>query len=216
MSWLDTLEEIRKKDWTSASEDERARASKDVILMASSASAAGSMVPVPFVDLAILIPIHTAMVMTIGHIHGRPITKTEAKRVVVELGAVAGLSLAGRAAVSALKKLVMPAVGGVVAAPMTFAITFGLGRVTVAYFHNPHLSRDQLSKIFEDAVKEGKAAFSMEALERFRAKEESADAEDDGEAPPPPEAKKEEPRDPVDAEERRQASESLRPKKRSM
>ena len=213
MSWLDTLAEIRKKNWSEASDEDKLRGAKDVAMMSSYAGAAASVVPIPLAEMAILIPIHTTMVMTIGHIFGRPITKTEAKRVVVELGAVAGLSLAGRAAVSALKKLVMPALGGVIAAPITFALTWALGRVSIAYFQNPHLSRDQLKKIFQDAVKEGKDAFSMETLERFRQKEEKPNAEEQSEEEAPPEPVEE---SPEDAEERRQAAESLKPKKRSM
>jgi uncharacterized protein (DUF697 family) len=211
MSWLDTLAEIRKKNWSEAPDEDKRRSANDVAMMSSYAGAAASVVPIPLAEMAILIPIHTTMVMTIGHIYGRPITKTEAKRVVVELGAVAGLSLAARAAVSALKKLVMPALGGVIAAPVTFALTWGLGRVSIAYFQNPHLSRDELKKIFHDAVKEGKDAFSMETLERFRRKEEEPEAEPESQAP---DAKEEPP--PEDAEERRQAAESLKPKKRSM
>lgn len=212
MSWLDTLAEIRKKTWSEASDEDKLRSAKDVVMMSSYAGAAASVVPIPLAEVAILIPIHSTMVMTIGHIYGRPITKTEAKRVVVELGAVAGLSLAGRAAISALKKLVMPALGGVIAAPITFALTWGLGRVSIAYFQNPHLSRDQLKKIFQDAVKEGKEAFSMETLERFRQKEDDApQATSEEEAAPGAEEES-----PEAAEERRQAAESLRPKKRSM
>ena len=224
MSWLETLAEIRKKNWSEASEEDKLRGAKDVVMMSSYAGAAASVVPIPLAEMAILIPVHTTMVMTIGHIYGRPVTKTEAKRVVVELGAVAGVSLAGRAAISALKKLVMPALGGVIAAPITFALTWGLGRVSIAYFQNPHLSRDELKKIFQDAVKEGKEAFSMETLERFRQKEdETAEPEDrsedrSSEAPadeaPPQAAQAQE--TPEEAEERRQAAESLRPKKRSM
>ncbi len=213
MSWLDTLAQIRKKDWSEATPEERLKAARTVVTMSSYGGAAASVVPIPLAEMAILIPIHTTMVMTIGHIFGRPVTKTEAKRVVLELGAVAGLSLAGRAAVSALRKLVLPALGGVIAAPMTFALTWGLGRVSMAYFDNPHLSRDELKKIFRDAVKEGKEAFSMETLERFRQKEES-----EPDAAEPAEAKDEgEPKEDAETpEDRRQASESLRPKKRSM
>lgn len=179
MSWLDTLAEIRQKDWSQASEEDRKKAANDVVMMSSYAGAAASMVPIPLAEMAILIPVHSTMVMTVGHVYGRPVTKTEAKRVVVELGAIAGVSLAGRAAISALKKLVMPALGGVLAAPMSFAITWGLGRAATAYFQDPHLSRDELKKIFQDAVKEGKAAFSMETLEKFREKDD-AEAEPEG------------------------------------
>jgi uncharacterized protein (DUF697 family) len=218
MSWFDTLAEIRKKNWSEAPDEERRKAARDVVMMSSYAGAAASVVPIPLAEMAILIPIHTTMLMTIGHVFGRPITKTEAKRVVLELGAVAGLSLAGRAAVSALKKLVMPALGGVIAAPMTFAITWGLGQVSIAYFQNPHLSRDELKKIFQDAVREGKEAFSMETLDRFRQKEDSSEpAAPNGEEAVAGESAPTDPAPPVPpAEQKPDGSESLRPKKRSM
>lgn len=232
MSWLDTLDEIRSADWTEASDESRERATRDVLLMSSYASAAtAALVPIPIAEMALMIPIQSTMVMTIGHVHGRTLSKAEAKRVVLELGAVAGVALAGRAAITALKKFVMPGLGGVLAAPATFALTFGLGKASVAYFTTPGVSRDELKSLFSDAVKEGKSMFSMEAFERFR-NEDDPDAsepeatngesasDDAGENDRPttePQEGKDASSGPTEpSPEARENAESLRPKKRKL
>ncbi len=216
MSWLETLEAIRATDWSSADADERSAKAKEVVDMCSYAGALTSVVPIPVVDMALLLPVHTAMVMTIGTIHDRKIEEAEAKRVVLELGAVAGLAFAGHAAIGALRRLFLPAVGGLLSVPATFALTWAVGRAAIAYFNDPHLSRDDLRDVFKDAVEEGKQAFSKEAFERFKERmagdapkaeagpEGEAEPEDD-KAPEPPPKK---PRPPLD--------ESLKSKKRSM
>lgn len=183
MSWLDTLSEIRATDWTQAPEPEREAKAREVIMISGYASAAAAVVPVPFVDLALLLPFHSAMVMTIGHVYGRPLSDTEAKRVVVELGAVAGVTVGARAALTALKKTFLPGVGGVLAAPASFAGTWALGRVTIEYFKNPGLSRDELRKVFKDAFTEAGKIFSKEAFDRFRGKASADDPDPSEDAP---------------------------------
>src|SRR5688572_13793751 len=143
MSWLDTLSDIREKDWTKAPESERAEAAKDVVNICAYAAAATSVVPIPLADIVLLLPVHSVMVMTVGHVYGRKISGAEAKRVVLELGSVAGLTFAGGAAINALRKLFLPAIGGLLAVPATFALTWGLGRVAIEYFKDPALSRDR-------------------------------------------------------------------------
>lgn len=180
MSWLDSLDEIRKRDWAAAPIEERRAKAREVVDICSYGGCLASVVPVPLADLAILLPVHSAMVMTIGHVFGRSITQTEARKIAVELGAVAGLSFAGVAAISAIKRLVLPGVGGLLSIPATFALTWGLGRASIAYFEDPTLARDELRRVFEEAMSEGKSVFSPEAFEAFRKK---AKVED--EAPPP-------------------------------
>ena len=56
MTWLDSLAEIRERDWTNAPDELRETTAKDVVSMAAYASAGAAVVPVPFVDLALLLP----------------------------------------------------------------------------------------------------------------------------------------------------------------
>lgn len=188
MSWLDSFKEIRSTDWSQVPEPQREEKAREVVTITAYASAAAAMVPVPLVDLALLIPFHSAMVMTVGQVLGRPVTDTEAKRVVLELGAVAGVTVAARAGLTALKKLVLPGVGGVLAAPASFAATWALGRVTITYFQNPHLSRDELRTVFKDAFKEAGQHFSKETFERFRKEHDEVDVPASDEAPAAAEA----------------------------
>lgn len=217
MSWLDSLEEIRKTDWSEAEDSERADKASEVVSMCAYAGGVTALVPVPLADLALLLPVHSVMVMTVGHIYGRPMSQTEAKRIALELGAVAGLSFAGTAAISALKRLVMPGLGGLLSVTATFALTWGLGRASMSYFQNPDLSREDLKKVFDDAMKEGKKNFSKDAFDRFRSKNEGVEVPEDespesapSDEPPKSEAPAEKPKpaDPPD--------ESLRPKKRDL
>lgn len=183
MSWLDRLAEIRKTDWTQIPDGEREAMALEVVTIASYAAAAASLVPVPLVDVALLLPVHTAMVMTIGHVHGRNLSDAEAKRVALELGAVAGVTLAGRAALSALKKVLLPGLGGFLAAPASFAVTYALGRVANIYFKDPSATREDLKQAFSDAFKEGKASFQEEKLDEHRASDDEADVVDVESAP---------------------------------
>lgn len=216
MTWLDSLEEIRKTDWTKQSDAARLEKAREVVNICSYAGAATSVVPIPLLDLVLLLPVHSVMVMTVGHVFGRKVTGTEAKRVVLELGGIAGVTFAGRAAISALRRLVMPAIGGILAVPATFALTWGLGRVSIEYFKDPALSQEDLKKVFEDALKEGKNAFSKEAFERFRQKNDGVKAKDPEETapstPPPQPAKPAKPADPP----KPPPTESAKSKKRTL
>lgn len=186
MSWLDSLEEVRSRDWASAPRAEQEATAREVVDICSYGGCLASVVPIPLADLAILLPVHSAMVMTIGRVYGRSMTQTEAKRIAMELGAVAGLSFAGVAAIGAIKRLLLPGVGGLLSIPASFALTWGLGRASMAYFADPNLSRDDLKRVFEDALREGKSVFSPEALERFRQKAKEREAAAAGQGAPAP------------------------------
>lgn len=227
MSWLDTFAEIRETDWSKVPAPQREAKANEVVTITSYASAASMAVPVPFVDLALLMPIHSAMVMTVGKIYGRALSSTEAKRVAMELGAVAGMTLAGHAAITALKKLI-PIAGWALAAASagsSFAITWGFGQLTIEYFEHPELSRDDLSKIFKDAMAEGAKVFSKDAFDRFRA-EDHEEVEDPAEAvvdraasgpeAPAPAAETSRGASAPEPEEDGPKRESMRPKKRSL
>ena len=175
MAWLDRFAEIRSRDWSQVPEPERDEMAREVVQLTAYASAGASVVPLPLVDLALLLPFHTAMVMTVGHCYGRNLTDAEAKRVAMELGAIAGVTLAGRAAISVLKKLVLPGIGGLLAAPASFAVTWAFGRLTIAYFKDPELSREDLNTVFKDAMKEGSKHFSKDAFDRFRKAQQAND-----------------------------------------
>jgi uncharacterized protein (DUF697 family) len=164
MSWLDTLEDIRKKDFSKATPEERDKAARDVVNMASYACAVVAISPVPFSDAVLMLPMQSAMVMTVGHVYGRKVTQADAKELLLELGATAGVGMLARQGIKAL----LPVVGALLTVPAAFAMNWAIGRVAMEYFRSPGMTRDQLKKVYEQAKDEGSKLFSRERFDAFR------------------------------------------------
>lgn len=164
MSWLDTLEDIRKKDFSTTPLAERDQAARDVVNMASYACAMVSVSPIPFSDAVLMLPIQSAMVMTVGHVYGRKLTQADAKALLLELAATAGAGMLARQGIKAL----LPIVGALLTIPAAFAANWGMGRVAMEYFRHPGLSKEQLKKVYEAAKQEGGSLFSKERFDAFR------------------------------------------------
>lgn len=179
MSWLDTLEDIRKKDFAKVPAAKRDKAARDVVNMASYACAVVAVSPVPFSDAVLMVPVQSAMVMTVGHVYGRKVTQADAKDLVLELGTTVGVGILARQGIKAL----LPVVGALLTVPAAFAMNWAIGRVAMEYFKTPGLPRDQLKKIYESAKEEGAKLFSRERFDAFRKSAGKKKAGADDEAP---------------------------------
>jgi uncharacterized protein (DUF697 family) len=197
MSWLDTLDEIRTRDFSKVPAKERDRTARDVINMSSYAAALVAISPLPLTDVVLTLPLQTGMVMTVGHIYGRRVSKASAQELIFELAATAGVGLLARQGIKAL----IPVLGALLTVAPAFAANWAMGRVAMEYFKNPELNREALKEVFRRARKEGGSLFSKEAFDRFRKQNEKAvqevadeaRAEEEAEAPAPkkkPAAKK--------------------------
>lgn len=166
MSWLDTLEDVRKKDFSQATPDERDKTAREVVNMASYACAVVAVSPIPFSDAVLMLPVQSAMVVTIGHIYGRRLTQAESKDLILELGTTAGVGLLARQGIKAL----LPVVGALLTVPAAFAANWAIGRVAMEYFRSPGVTKEQLHKVYESAKDEASSLFSRERFEQFRKK----------------------------------------------
>jgi uncharacterized protein (DUF697 family) len=181
MSWLDTLDDIRTKDFSTSSLSDRDKAARDVINMASYACAVIAVSPIPFSDAVLMLPVQSAMVMTVGHVYGRKLTQADAKELVVELATTAGVGMFVRQGIKAL----LPVFGALLTVPAAFAANWGMGRVAMEHFRHPGATKEQLRKVYEAAKEEGSSLFSKERFDAFRAsvskkpRAEQADAEDE-------------------------------------
>lgn len=164
MSWLDTLEDIRTKDFSKTPLAERDKAARDVVNMASYACAMVAVSPIPFSDAVLMLPVQSAMVMSVGHIYGRKLTQADAKALLLELAATAGAGMLARQGIKAL----LPIVGALLTIPAAFAANWGMGRLAMEYFRHPGLSKEQLKKVYEAAKEEGGSLFSKERFDAFR------------------------------------------------
>lgn len=164
MSWLDTLDDIRTRDFSKVPAKERDAMARDVINMSSYAVALVAISPLPLTDVVLTVPIQTGMVMTVGHIYGRKVTKASAQELLIELGTTAGVGLLARQGIKAL----IPVLGALLTVAPAYAANWAMGRVAMEYYKNPQLSRAALKEVFRRAREEGTSVFSREGFERFR------------------------------------------------
>lgn len=190
MSWLDTLDDIRTRDFSKVPMKKRDTIARDVVNMCSYATALVAISPLPLTDVVLTLPIQTGMVVTIGHIYGRKVSKASARDLILELGTTAGVGLLARQGIKAL----IPVFGAILTVAPAYAANWAMGRVAMEYFKDPKLNRDNLKEVFRRAREEGSSLFSKEGFERFRkqnakAVEEVAKAageeEDEASAPAP-------------------------------
>lgn len=191
MSWLDTLEDIRKKDFSKVPAAQRDKAARDVVNMCSYGCAVVAVSPIPFSDAVLSLPMQSAMVMTVGHVYGRKVTQADAKSLIVELGAVAGAGMLARQGIKAL----LPMVGALLTVPAAFAMNWAIGRAAMEYFKDPSMPTAQLRKVYAAAREEGAKLFSKERFEAFRKGKKAAKADDEKDEAPAkkPSAKKKAP-----------------------
>ena len=164
MSWLDTLEKVRTRDFSKVSTEERDKSARDVINMCSYAVAVVSISPIPLSDLVLSLPIQTGMVVTMGHIYGRKVDQASAKELILELGATAGVGILARQGIKAL----VPVFGAVLTIAPAFAFNWAMGRAAMEYFKHPGMSRELMKEVFKQAQTEARSHFSKEAFDRFR------------------------------------------------
>ena len=91
-------------------------------------------VPVPVADLLPITGAQFGMLIGIGHIAGRELSKEAVKEFLVALGLNVGAGFALREAARALAKVAFPGAGSAISAGVAFAGTWGIGEAGIKYF----------------------------------------------------------------------------------
>lgn len=194
MSWMNSLGSAAKpgKD---LGPEERRKISKDLVTMSSFGAAAVTLAPIPGSDFILVTSVQASMVVSVGRVYGRELSLTQAKDVVIELAAVCGMGLIAQKGFATLTKIIFPGLGGVLAAPYAFTVTYGMGHAAMTYFENKDFTKETIKRVYEEAKAEGKRIFSKDSFDQFR-KKKGAEVEDfarqqaEGGAPPPKPKKK--------------------------
>lgn len=120
-------------------------------------SAAGIvLVPLPFSDLVFLMPIQTAMVLSIGKAYN---VKDPPEKTLAHISAACGASVFGQITTLFVANLI-PIIGKLVSAPFVYGWTYGLGEVAIRYFESQgELQGDELKKVFKKVSKDATRAF---------------------------------------------------------
>jgi uncharacterized protein (DUF697 family) len=122
--------------------------------------AAVSIEPIPWLDLAVQLPIQLRMVMEIGKIYGFELNSNRAHKVLLELTGVVAYTYVTRSVARGFLKFV-PVVGGLLNVPFTYAGTYALGHVAERYFRAkrqdlPPLSNTERREWITSLSNEGK------------------------------------------------------------
>ncbi|HHT28285.1 MAG TPA: DUF697 domain-containing protein [Firmicutes bacterium] len=141
-----------------------------VVFLTSAVCAGIALQPLPFADILVHTPVQAYMAMKIGDIKGFPISKKQAEDILKELAGMVGLGLLAQHGIAGLYRLGLPAVGGLMAAPLMFASTYAMGRIAEYYFDQRRAGRpilvDDVKSIWTRALSEG-----CRRAERFLGKE---------------------------------------------
>jgi uncharacterized protein (DUF697 family) len=160
MPLQDVIDDLRGASFTSVPEQERAATAKRFIERCGYAAAALTLLPVPFSDVLAVVPLHVGMIVGIGEIYERPLTRDSASELVLKIATASGLSLLGRRIAQAATKALLPGLGGLLAAPSMYAQTIAIGTVARAWFERGgELSEVEIKALFCKALEDAKAAF---------------------------------------------------------
>jgi len=173
MGFRSTLDRILARSFDDATREERDAASRKVIVACCLACAGLVLQPIPGLEQGVVV-VQVGMVGALAHIHGERLSRKRAKEILMDLSAITGVNLLGRQAATTVAKLVLPGLGGALAAPSAFAIAWGTGHVAKHYFESGGtLDRDKLRAIFEAEKRRSRAHYDE------RAAAEARPAEDD-------------------------------------
>jgi uncharacterized protein (DUF697 family) len=172
-----SFSDLDHPNFASIDEDpvEKARA----IVRSFSAWCAGIvLIPVPFSDLVLLIPVQTAMILRISRVFG---VQDPPERILAYIAATSGVSVFGQVTMLIVANL-FPIIGKLVSAPFVYGWTYGLGEVAIRYFESQGtISGEEMKRVFKEANTQ---AYRQYKQERPRmSKEESLSALRDHLAP---------------------------------
>ncbi|MCC6528383.1 MAG: SHOCT domain-containing protein [Polyangiaceae bacterium] len=135
-------------------------------------AAALTILPIPGSEIIAVMPLHVGMVVGIAELHGVELSRSSATELVLKIGATVGLSLVGSRVAMTAGKILLPGLGGIIAAPFMYASTLAIGAVARAYFKGGgELVESEMRAVYEDTVKRAKETFDPR-----RAKSEEAQA----------------------------------------
>lgn len=118
--------------------------------------------PVPFSDLVLLMPIQSAMVVSIGKLYG---VKNTPEKLLALLAGSCGASVIGQVTVLLVAEFI-PVVGKLISAPFVFGWTYGLGEVAVRYFESQgKATPDELRSVFKNSSRLASKSYGQQKIQ---------------------------------------------------
>ncbi len=152
--FTERLERLVGSGRAASTDEEREGAATEVIRVCSVGAAAVVVQPLPMLDIALLTPIHVAMVKAIGGIYGYTLDRKTALGIIGAFGA----SIAAQNLVLASAKL-LPLASLPIAISVAYALTHAIGEASRVYFQSGRkLTRARMKQVFDHDYSETKRA----------------------------------------------------------
>lgn len=168
MGYVDSVQKVLKADFTKCSSQEREVAARDIIVICSFACAGLVLQPIPGLEQGV-IPVQIMMVLAIAHIHGEDLSRKRATEILMDIAAITGVSIVGRQVLSTMAKILLPGLGGLIAAPSAFSVTWATGHAAIHYLRaGGRVDKDSIRKVFEEERARAKDHYSEDKARENR------------------------------------------------
>lgn len=140
--------------------DSDLKACEDIVFRSSCVAAVLSVQPVPFLENLNLVAVHLYMILRISHHFWRNLDIKQGSQVFWELIAPLGISYAAFQGSASMIKILLPGIGGYLFAPVSFAVSYALGKIYMMYFYYQNsgeiLTPEMIRELFAKHKREGK------------------------------------------------------------
>lgn len=141
-------------------EDSRLKECEEIVFRSSCVAAILSVQPLPFLENLNLVAVHLYMIVRISAKFERKLSLKESSHIFSELIAPLGLSYAAFQGSATMIKILLPGIGGYLFAPVSFSVSYALGKLYIMYFYyqasGEVLTPELIKELFSKHKKEGK------------------------------------------------------------
>ena len=152
----------------SAMKEAQEKISRYLIHSASTIASGIAWVPLPFADIIPLTALQVALIINIGYISGRDLTKKSALEFLTAIGASTGVAIGLRELARGIMKWVLPGLGSVISSSIAYAGTWSIGEAALQYFIHNNKDFSALKKIWENLYNTKKK--EKEVIQEFSTK----------------------------------------------
>lgn len=159
---LYSLTEISKQEieFLRDRDDSELKMAEDLVFRASCVAAILSVQPLPFLENLNLVAVHLYMIVRISHIFWKQLDVKQGSDIFWELIAPLGISYAAFQGSASMIKILLPGIGWYLFAPVSFSVSYALGKVYLMYFYyqksGETLSAELIKELFTKHKREGK------------------------------------------------------------
>lgn len=115
--------------------------------------------PLPFSELIALIPVQTAMILSLSRTFN---VQEPPEKILAYIAATSGVTVFGQVTMIIVSNL-LPIVGKLVSAPFIYGWTYGLGEVAIRYFQTQgEISGDEMKQVFKQSSKQASKQYRSE------------------------------------------------------